>query len=160
MPWYGWGFDDHLPNRDIRPQRREMKHVRPLVESLAVDTGFRGYRAQFAAQLESALVISSWIAEGGCGPALHYHTSDQIYFMTQGRMTVRLGAQEHQAVAGDLVFIPAGLPHCNWNTGPGPEHHLELIAPAPRAGRPLANPVDGPDIPAGFRPVGRRGRLA
>lgn len=129
-----------------------MEFVRPFDSSKTFDTGFRGYRAQFLAHLESALLIASHIDEGGCGPDLHYHRSDQLYFLLRGAMDVRLGDAVHSITSGTLVFIPAGLAHCNWNDGPGPETHFEIIVPATTPGAPIAIPVPTPqDVPAEHR---------
>ena len=108
-----------------------MHYVRPFDPGAAIDTGYPGYRAQFISHLESALMIASHIEEGGCGPSLHYHRSDQLYYLVRGSMKVRLGDDVHPVRTGSLVFIPAGLAHCNWNEGPGTETHFEMIIPAP-----------------------------
>lgn len=136
-----------------------MQYVRPFDLDKAIDTGFPGYRAQFLSHLESALVIASHIEEGGCGPGLHYHRSDQLYFLLRGSMTVQLGEETHPVAAGTLVFIPAGLAHRNWNDGPGAETHFELIVPAPSPIAQIAIMVDTPaDVPAQDR-TERRGYL-
>jgi mannose-6-phosphate isomerase-like protein (cupin superfamily) len=134
-----------------------MRYVRPLDLEQSVDTGFPGYRAQFLSHLESGLMIASHIEEGGCGPGLHYHRSDQLYYLIQGSMKVRLGYEVHQIEAGSLVFIPAGLAHCNWNEGPGAETHFEMIIPAPAPLAQIAIMVDSPeDVPVEDR-TDRRG---
>jgi quercetin dioxygenase-like cupin family protein len=129
-----------------------MRYVRPFDLDAAVETGYPGYRAQFISHLESALLIASHIQEGRCGPSLHYHRSDQLYFLVRGSMKVRLGDDVHRVPTGSLVFIPAGLGHCNWNEGPGTETHFEMIIPATAPMAPIAFPVDSPaDIPEQFR---------
>jgi len=134
-----------------------MRYIRPIDLGQATDTGFPGYRAQFLSCLESALMIASHIEEGGCGPSLHYHRSDQLYYLLRGSMRVRLGDEVHKVEAGSLVFIPAGLAHCNWNEGPGTETHFEMIIPATAPLAQIAVMVDSPaDVPAGDR-TGRRG---
>lgn len=134
-----------------------MRYVRPLDINQTFDTGYPGYRAQVLSHLESALMIASTIEEGGRGPTLHYHRSDQLYYLMQGSMKVRLGDEVHQVEAGSLVFIPAGLAHCNWNEGPGPETHFEMIIPAPAPLTELVRTVDSPaDVPVEDR-TDRRG---
>jgi quercetin dioxygenase-like cupin family protein len=129
-----------------------MQYVRSFDPLQTVDTGFPGYRAQFLSRLESALMIASHIDEGGCGPGLHYHHSDQMYYLLEGSMNVQLGHQIHRIDAGTFVFIPAGLAHRNWNDGPGPETHFEMIIPAPAPTAPIALMVDSPDdVPAADR---------
>ncbi|GES65601.1 DUF3500-domain-containing protein [Aspergillus terreus] len=129
-----------------------MKYIRPLNEEETIDTGFPKYKAQILSCLESAIILASRIGEGGCGPGLHYHHSDQFYFLAHGSMTVRLGEQEHDISEGSVVFIPAGLPHCNWNNGPGAEIHLEMIVPAPHRLKQLAYMIEKPeDVPKEWR---------
>ncbi|MGW1563022.1 cupin domain-containing protein [Streptomyces sp. NPDC002144] len=126
-----------------------MQYIRPFDEAKTFDTGFPGYRAQFVSHLESALIVASHIESGGCGPGLHYHHSDQLYYLVRGSMNVRLGDETHKIDAGTLVFIPAGLAHCNWNDGPDTETHFEIIVPAPTPGAQIALLVDSPeDVPA------------
>ena len=43
---------------------------------------------------------------------------------------------------GQLVFIPKGLPHWNWNTTDEEELHFELIVPAPAREDLRAGPGD------------------
>lgn len=131
-----------------KPAMQRMEYVRPLDETATVDTGFPKFRAQILSSLESAIMLASHIGEGGSGPGLHYHHSDQAYFLVQGSMKVRLRDEVHDVAPGSIVFIPAGLPHCNWNPGPGSETHLEMIIPATHRLKQIAYMVDKPeDVP-------------
>ncbi|MFE1980130.1 MULTISPECIES: cupin domain-containing protein [Streptomyces] len=135
----------------ITPPTR-MQYIRPFDPDQAIDTGFPGYRAQFLSHLESAILINSHIEEGGCGPGLHYHHVDQLYYLVEGTMNVQLGHEVQHISAGILVFIPAGLAHRNWNDGPGAETHFEMLIPAPGPMAQLAYMVDSPDdVPASHR---------
>jgi mannose-6-phosphate isomerase-like protein (cupin superfamily) len=129
-----------------------MQYVRPFDPDKAVDAGFPGFRAQVLSHLESALMMSSHIKEGGCGPGLHYHRSDQLYYLIEGLMNIQLGTDIHHIRAETFVFIPAGLAHRNWNEGPGDETHLEMMIPAAAPMAPLTIVVDSPDdVPAADR---------
>lgn len=122
-----------------------VQYIRPFDPDRAIDTGFPGYRAQFLSHLETAILINSNIQEGGCGPGLHYHHVDQLYYLIEGSMNIQLGHDVHHISAGTLVFIPAGLAHRNWNDGPGAETHFEMLIPAPPPMAPIALMVDSPD---------------
>jgi quercetin dioxygenase-like cupin family protein len=122
-----------------------MDFVRRLDKSQARDTGFAGYTAQFVATQESALIVGSWIAAGGCGPSLHYHENDQLYYLVRGEMNVQLGMQAQRIGAGTFVFIPGGLAHRNWNDGTIEEFHFEAILPCPRPGQEMLHFVQSPD---------------
>jgi mannose-6-phosphate isomerase-like protein (cupin superfamily) len=63
-------------------------------------------------------------------------------------MVIRLGDDVHRIAASTFVYIPAGLAHCSWNEGPGPETHLEALIPATPPGAPIAFAVGSPnDVP-------------
>ncbi len=126
--------------------------VRPIDDRQAVATGFPKYDVQVLAQQESSLFLASTIGAGGSGPGLHYHESDQTYFLLRGNMNIQLGDEVVQIEPGTLVHIPAGLPHRNWNDGPGTEVHLETIFPSPTPLQQIAHMIDDPsDIPPEHR---------
>jgi len=132
-----------------------MEYIRKFDEALAKDTGFPGYRAQMVSYQESALVIASWIEHEGCGPYLHYHDSDQSYFLARGTMNVQLGNDVHQIAAPAFVHIPAGLAHRNWNNSGAQEFHFELIVPTPQPGASLLYLVDKVEDAPGSEVPGR-----
>ncbi len=71
------------------------------------------------------------VEPAGGGPRNHIHAFDQLYFMLEGRMQVKVGMSEFVAEKHDLVFIPAGTVHTNFNPGPGVERHLMILSPEP-----------------------------
>ncbi len=122
-----------------------MEFIRPFEEARFAPSAFNGYRNYFGAYLETVTIIGSKIVPGGCGPGLHYHPSDQLYFLVEGRTNVQLGHDVHPVGAGTLVFVPAGTAHCNWNDSDAEEFHIELIVPTVRPGIALLTFVDSPD---------------
>ncbi len=106
-----------------------MEFIRPFTEARFAPTAFNGSRNYFGAYLESVTVIGSKIVPGGCGPGLHYHPSDQLYFLVEGATNVQFCHDVHPVGAGTLVFVPAGTAHCNWNDSDAEEFHIELIVP-------------------------------
>lgn len=60
----------------------------------------------------------------------HYHRrSEEIYYFTAGAGRMRLGDEEAEVRAGDMVVIPPGTRHKLWNTGPEPLVLLCCCAP-------------------------------
>ncbi|MFD3189152.1 cupin domain-containing protein [Sedimentitalea sp. HM32M-2] len=57
----------------------------------------------------SILFFSS--ATPGAGPVLHTHPYDEIFICHAGRARFTLGDQVRDAVAGDVLRAPAGMPH-------------------------------------------------
>lgn len=39
------------------------------------------------------------------------HTRDELYFVAQGSGTFLNGEERHAFAAGDILFVPAGVPH-------------------------------------------------
>ena len=55
----------------------------------------------------------------GEGPRLHVHPYDETFVVTQGRARFFVGDQVIEAVAGEMVLGPKGVPHRFENLGPG-----------------------------------------
>ncbi|MFC4667333.1 cupin domain-containing protein [Seohaeicola nanhaiensis] len=55
----------------------------------------------------------------GEGPRLHVHPYDETFVVIEGRARFFVGETEVDAVAGDVVLGPAGVPHRFINLGPG-----------------------------------------
>jgi mannose-6-phosphate isomerase-like protein (cupin superfamily) len=107
-----------------------VRHVDPSVFPL------EEFRSHFIAEpangLDTAYCIQTRVPPGkGTTRGVHVHPADQIYYILKGQMNVQLGDQEYVARPGQLVFMPRGLPHWNWNTTDEEEVHFELIVPAP-----------------------------
>ncbi|EXJ67517.1 uncharacterized protein A1O5_09530 [Cladophialophora psammophila CBS 110553] len=149
---YGREIIRQWKQKHQKPKIQRSRYIRPFDDSARIHTGFPSYDVQVLSILESGLSLASHIGEGGCGPGLHYHQSDQLYFLLRGTMNIRLGHEVYVVSPGSLVFIPAGLAHRNWNNGPGTETHLEMIIPAPSPLAQIALMVNTPDdVPMGHR---------
>lgn len=57
--------------------------------------------------------------EIGAGAGLHIHPYDEVFIVREGRALFTVGERTVEAVAGDIVFGPAGIPHRFSNLGPG-----------------------------------------
>ncbi len=95
---------------------------------------------------ESCYLIYTRVPPGGHGPALHTHAADQFYYVLSGTMNVQLGVDKFVVDPETLVFIPAGTPHMNWNSGSVSETHLEVIVP-PTPLESLASPASPRKVP-------------
>lgn len=87
------------------------------------------------------------VAAGGEGPPTHIHTFDQLFFVLHGRLHVEVALERVVAERHQVVVLPAGVPHTQWNEGPEVEVHLALLVPAPPAGEPLTKPVTFAAVP-------------
>jgi mannose-6-phosphate isomerase-like protein (cupin superfamily) len=122
----------------------QVPYTRRISEADAVDAGYPGYRAVFAASPESATVLAGFLSNGG-HPPLHTHDVDLFYAVLEGSATVRLGHDSHQAEEGEVIYIPAGFPHGSDNQSGAAEHHLEILIPGVRPGSPFLRPLGSAD---------------
>ncbi|MTD53059.1 cupin domain-containing protein [Amycolatopsis pithecellobii] len=104
-----------------------------------------GYRGKVIYNGESCILISTFVPAGAKGPGNHTHTSDQIYYVLDGDITIQLGEEVKDVTAGSVIFVPAGVPHHNWNPGDKDEIHLEILAPGGIIGRPLGDKTTSTD---------------
>jgi quercetin dioxygenase-like cupin family protein len=66
------------------------------------------------------------IGEPGRGTALHKHDYDEVVYVIEGRSTWKVGDQEREAVAGDVLIVRAGEPHKFTNSGDGPLRQIDI----------------------------------
>jgi quercetin dioxygenase-like cupin family protein len=106
----------------------------------------------------SLLVLESVIAPGE-GPPLHVHAAmDEVIYVLEGQLRVRLGPALHQASAGACVSIPRGTVHTWQTVGADPARFLAVATPAGRGCRRLAHRGPGDTLRASSAAEpGRRG---
>jgi quercetin dioxygenase-like cupin family protein len=70
------------------------------------------------------------VAAPGEGPPLHVHTQDELIFVVEGTLRVKLGGTLHAAPPGAFVFIPRHTPHTWQNVGGAPARFFATLTPA------------------------------
>jgi mannose-6-phosphate isomerase-like protein (cupin superfamily) len=69
-------------------------------------------------------------AGSGRGPYHLHSTSENVYYLLSGRLTVCLHGVDHELSPGDAAFIPPGSPHSVTNPGDEDAVLIEIYAPA------------------------------
>ena len=73
---------------------------------------------------------------GRCGPPLHVHKFQQVYFETEGETVVEYGLLTYRLPKYSLVVIQPGVVHTNRNESTAVERHLTLLMPQLTTGEP------------------------
>ena len=84
----------------------------------------------------------------GASPPLHvHHREDEAFWVLEGTLTIRCGAESFEAKAGSYVFLPRGVPHTFRVDGDAPARMLTLLTPGGgeaffiEGGRPAEQPT-------------------
>ena len=83
---------------------------------------------------EHVRMYAAKVAPRTGGPALHFHDFDQFYYVFGGELTIQVGHDRGVARKGDLVMLPRGCVHTNFNDGGEDEYHLAILVPEPAEG--------------------------
>lgn len=73
-------------------------------------------------------IIFNHIAEPGGGPRLHKHPYAETFVIRSGVARFTVGEETITATAGQIVVVPADIPHKFTNAGPGPLESIDIHA--------------------------------
>ena len=65
-------------------------------------------------------------APPGGGPGLHTHPYEEVFVIQDGEVTFTVGEATVEAKAGQILIVPAGLPHKYVNSGRA--RHIDIHA--------------------------------
>ncbi|GMV06606.1 MAG: hypothetical protein AMXMBFR53_28820 [Gemmatimonadota bacterium] len=71
--------------------------------------------------------LRRFIMQPGGGMPRHTNTVEHEQYVLRGRASITLGGERHQVSAGDVVFIPAGVPHSYHAEGDEPFEFLCVV---------------------------------
>ncbi len=75
--------------------------------------------------------LRRFIMQPGGGMPRHTNTVEHEQYVLRGRASITLGDERHQVSAGDVVFIPAGVPHSYRAEGDEPFEFLCVVPNQP-----------------------------
>ena len=67
-------------------------------------------------------------ASPGGGPKLHRHPYEEVFVVQEGTATFTAGEEVIEARGGQVVMVPAGVPHKFVNTGAGRLRQIDIHA--------------------------------
>jgi mannose-6-phosphate isomerase-like protein (cupin superfamily) len=67
-------------------------------------------------------------APPGSGPKLHKHPYEEVFVVQEGAVTFTAGEDVIEASAGQVVVVPAGVPHKFVNSGAGWLRQIDIHA--------------------------------
>lgn len=100
----------------------ESKQVKPRLRAIVVHA--------------ARMTVTRYSFGGGGVFPHHVHNQEQITYVLGGQLTFVVGRQFHRLSAGDLIVIPAGVPH-SAEAGSAGAEVLSVVSPARHSRRPL-----------------------
>ena len=83
------------------------------------------------AESRGQLTVIDFVNPPGFAPPLHRHAhEEEVFYVLEGAATFLCDGQEIAAVPGDLVHLPAGLPHTFIVDDTAPLRVLQITTPA------------------------------
>jgi len=72
--------------------------------------------------------VSLFLTDGppGTGPDLHKHSYAEVFVVQEGDLTFTVGDATIEASGGQIVVVPAGVPHKFVNSGTGQAQHIDI----------------------------------
>ncbi len=66
----------------------------------------------------------------GNGPPMHvHHDAEEAFYVLDGEITIRIGTDSIQAIAGSFILIPRETPHTFDNASEHPSRMLTIFSP-------------------------------
>jgi mannose-6-phosphate isomerase-like protein (cupin superfamily) len=62
----------------------------------------------------------------GSGAGLHTHPYEEVFVVQEGEATFTVGDARIEATGGQIVVVPAGVPHEFVNSGTGPLRQVDI----------------------------------
>jgi len=104
-----------------------VKHAQD-VEAGPVKNGDKtSIRVLIPAQEGPHFAMRRFEMEPGGGMPNHTNTVEHEQYVLRGRARIGIGGEEYEVKAGDVVFIPSGVPHWYLNIGEEPFEFLCMI---------------------------------
>src|SRR6476661_7472540 len=102
-----------------------MAIVMNKVELPSSEIGWEFERSQYGDTNISFLIVD---APPGSGPQLHSHPYEEIFIVQEGQATLTIGDATIEATGGQIVIVPAGVPHKFVNSGTGMLRQVDIHA--------------------------------
>jgi quercetin dioxygenase-like cupin family protein len=121
-----------------RAKSSEEREVPMSIEGIFLQPGeaqgvsLRGTQVDFLVTAEHAKGCSVFIfsAAPGFDTGAHYHTKiEEIFYVLEGELTLRVGDRVVQGGPGTFMFVPMGAAHSFGNHGSNPARMLLITAP-------------------------------
>lgn len=102
------------------------------VEAKPVSNGIKVYKRVLISAAEAPhFAMRMFTIEAGGNMPLHTNSVEHEQFVIRGRARIRIGQEVYEVGPGDVVFIPAGVPHDYQTIGQEPFEFICVVPNLP-----------------------------
>ncbi len=105
-----------------------VKHVKDTPAQAVKAGDFTSIQVLISGQEAPNFAMRRFVMEPGGGMPKHTNTVEHEQYVLQGHAVVGIGGKEFEVQAGNVVYIPEGIPHWYRNTG---EENFEFLCIIP-----------------------------
>ncbi len=105
-----------------------VKHVNEVAGQAVKAGDLTSMQVLISAQEGPHFAMRRFVMEPGGGMPKHTNTVEHEQYVLQGHAMIGIGAEEVEVKAGNVVFIPEGVPHWYQNIG---EENFEFLCIIP-----------------------------
>jgi quercetin dioxygenase-like cupin family protein len=116
-----------------------VKHAAEVPEQEVQAGDFTTLQVLLSGEEAPHFAIRRFRMEPGGGMPNHTNTVEHGQYVLQGRARISIGGEEFEVQAGDVVFIPANVPHWYQNIG---DEDFVFLCVIPTATRDVVTLVD------------------
>jgi mannose-6-phosphate isomerase-like protein (cupin superfamily) len=100
--------------------------MHPVIPFSEIQTNSTAYRFEGGKYGNSAASFFLVHTEPGRGPSLHTHPYEEVFIVQEGKVTFVVGTETLTVSGGNVVIVPAEMPHKFTNTGTTPLRQLSI----------------------------------
>jgi quercetin dioxygenase-like cupin family protein len=105
-----------------------VKHVKDVPAEVVKAGDMASMQVLISAQEGPHFAMRRFMMEPGGGMPEHTNTVEHEQYVLHGHANIGIGTEEFEVQAGDVVFIPEGIPHWYQNIG---EENFEFLCLIP-----------------------------
>ena len=104
-------------------EERAVAHIVNQADLPHSETAFEFEGQHFGDTNVSFIVID---APPGSGPKLHKHPYEEVFVVQEGSVTFTVGHDTIEATGGQILVVPAGIPHKFVSSGAGRLRQIDI----------------------------------
>jgi len=120
---------DKAPQPKMKINAKLVRPVHTVISELKREVAGGGEVSRSAIRGDNCIIVFNWIKPHEDNVPFHDHPFDQTAYIAQGAIKFTVGDEEFIVKAGEIIQIPAGVPHKGWVMGEETALNIDVFSP-------------------------------